>query len=275
MQQAAKILEYGLLAWFGLLALVLALRMLRRNITVSGMLMAEARGKGMAPENVLNMAAFPIVLIYFVQAGLHVDVAVETTTQNGEDKQEFHTQCNYDLERPNHFALHTRHVKDKEAGLDFVSDGKTLLVHAMRFKQYTESPAPKGFADLGQALAKYNRTNTGFFVPNLLTDDIYESLIEDVISCAYAGKDKLGDVEAHHVKVVHQEIKWEMWIAAEDKPLVLKAVTLVAVDEFRAAGVESYKNWKVDELPAKTAFSITPPPDASKVDVIGPPKPKK
>jgi|ERR1700752_509356 len=75
MQQAAKILEYGLLAWFGALALLLALRMLRRNITISGMLMAEHGAGRMAPERILQMAAFPVVLFYLIQQGLQVDVA--------------------------------------------------------------------------------------------------------------------------------------------------------------------------------------------------------
>ena len=75
MQQALKILEYGLLAWFCLLALLLALRMLRRNITISGMLMAEPDAGRMAPERLLQMAAFPVVLFYLVQQGLQVDVS--------------------------------------------------------------------------------------------------------------------------------------------------------------------------------------------------------
>jgi hypothetical protein len=75
MQLAARILEFGLLAWFGFLALLLALRMLRRNITISGMLMAEPDAGKMAPERLLQMAAFPIVLFYLVREGLQVDVS--------------------------------------------------------------------------------------------------------------------------------------------------------------------------------------------------------
>jgi hypothetical protein len=206
---------------------------------------------------------------------LHVEVEVETITQNGEDKQEFQAKCTYDLGRPDRFALRARHVKDKDAGLDCISDGKTMLIHALRFKQYTESPAPKTLADLGQKLARFSRANTGFFFPNLLTDDLYESLVDDVISCSYAGKEKIGDDEVHHVKIVHPEIRWEAWIAVEAKPLVLKVATLVAVDEYRATGVETYKNWKVDGTPDKAAFEISAPTNATKVDVLGPPKKDK
>jgi hypothetical protein len=206
---------------------------------------------------------------------LHVEVDVETNVQNGEEKQDISNRCTYDLERPDRFALRTRHTKDKESGLDYVSDGKTVLVHSMRLKQYTESQAPKSVTEIGERLARFGRSASGFFVPNLLTEDPYESLVDDILSCSYAGKEKLGAVEAHHVKVVHPEIKWELWIAAERKPLVLKAATLVAVDEIRVTASEIYKNWKLDEPPDRTTFTITAPANATKVDALGAPKKSK
>jgi hypothetical protein len=206
---------------------------------------------------------------------LHVEVDVETNVQNGEEKQDIQNRCTYDLERPARFALRTRHRTDKQSGLDYITDGKALLVHSMRLKQYTESAAPKSVTEIGDRLARFGRSATGFFFPNLLTDDPYESLVDDIISCSFAGREKVGGVEAHHVKVVHPEIRWEAWIAAEGKPLVLKAATLVAVDEIRVTASESYKNWKLDELADKTSFTITPPADATKVDALGAAKKSK
>ena len=206
---------------------------------------------------------------------LHVAVEVEAHVQNGDEKQDLHNRCVYDLEKPGRFALRTRAVKDKESGLDCVTDGKTLFVHSLRLKQYTESDAPKSLAELPERLVRFGRSSTGFFVPNLLADDPYESLVEDLITCSYAGKDKIGDIEAHHVKAVHPELKWELWIAATGKPLVLKAATLVAVDEIRVTATETYGNWKVDEPLEQAAFAITAPANATKVDVLGQPKKSK
>jgi hypothetical protein len=206
---------------------------------------------------------------------LHVEVEVETNVQNGDEKQDLHYRCVYDLERPSRFALRTRNVKDKDSGLDFVSDGKTLLVHSFRLKQYTESAAPSGLADFGDRLSRFGRSPTGFLFPNILTEDPYESLADDLITCSHAGKAKIGEIEAHHVKAVHPEIKWELWIAATGKPLVLKAATLVAVDEIRVTATETYRNWKVDEPLDKAAFAITAPANATKVDALGPPKKSK
>jgi hypothetical protein len=213
--------------------------------------------------------------LYKNAKSLHVEVDVATNVQNGDDKQEILAHCIYDLEKPNRFALHSRLVKEKDAGIDCISDGKKLLTHALRLKQYTESPAPENLSSLGDKLAPLRRTNTGFLLPNLLTEDPNESLMDDIISCAYAGQEKVREVECHHVKVVHPEIKWEMWIAAKDKPLILKVTTLVAVDEIRVAAAEAYRNWKVDEALDKAVFTITAPADATKVDVLGQQKKSK
>ncbi len=74
MQEAAKILEYGLLVWFGLLALLIAVRILRRDINVSGLL-TQARGdQSVLPERALHMAVFPAVVAFYAYTALQVDV---------------------------------------------------------------------------------------------------------------------------------------------------------------------------------------------------------
>ena len=75
MQLAARILEYGFLAWFGLLALLIAIRILRRDIEVTGFLTQRANGEAIAPERALLMAVFPIVLAYYVYTAISGDYA--------------------------------------------------------------------------------------------------------------------------------------------------------------------------------------------------------
>jgi hypothetical protein len=73
MQLAAKILEYGLLAWFGLLTLLIAIRILRRDIDASGILTQRGAGQ-VLPERALHMAVFPAVIAYYLYTALHLDV---------------------------------------------------------------------------------------------------------------------------------------------------------------------------------------------------------
>ncbi len=73
MQLAARILEYGLLAWFGLLMLLIAGRILRRDIDVSGLLTRGA-DQSVLPERALHMAVFPVVLAFYIYTALQIDV---------------------------------------------------------------------------------------------------------------------------------------------------------------------------------------------------------
>lgn len=74
MQLPGKILEYGLLAWFGLLTLLIAIRILRRDIYVTGLLTQSGGDQSVLPERALHMAVFPAVIAYYAYTALHLDV---------------------------------------------------------------------------------------------------------------------------------------------------------------------------------------------------------
>jgi hypothetical protein len=73
---AAKILSIGLLTWFGLLALLITIRILRRDIEVAGFL-THRPGEPIAPERALHIAVFPVVIAFYVYTALGADMSVE------------------------------------------------------------------------------------------------------------------------------------------------------------------------------------------------------
>jgi len=74
----SKLLSAGLLLWFALLAMLIAVRILRRDIDVSGFLTnsTKAGRDEITPERVAAMAAFPTILIYYVLTALRADMSV-------------------------------------------------------------------------------------------------------------------------------------------------------------------------------------------------------
>jgi hypothetical protein len=74
MQLAAKILQYGLLIWFALLMALIAIRMLRRDIYVTGLLTQPRGDNAVLPERALHMAVFPAIVAYYAYTTLQVDV---------------------------------------------------------------------------------------------------------------------------------------------------------------------------------------------------------
>jgi len=73
----AKCFAYGLLIWFALLAALIAVRILRGEISISGVLANDGNGAGVDvhPERALAVAVFPAILIYYVIQALHADLS--------------------------------------------------------------------------------------------------------------------------------------------------------------------------------------------------------
>jgi hypothetical protein len=75
----AKLLAAGLLTWFALLLALIVVRALSNQIEVKGMLTHSDPSGPAQPERVLNMAVFPVVLMYFVLEALRADMSVRAS----------------------------------------------------------------------------------------------------------------------------------------------------------------------------------------------------
>lgn len=200
---------------------------------------------------------------------MHVEATIVTTRGEGDNKKEMSIATTIDVERPNRFALRgTGQGENNNNGMSVVCDGKHLFVDSKALKQYTQADAPGDFSDIAQTLLRVlGMPNSGLLFQNVLADDPADQLMDGVTACSYAGKEKIGDTPVHHLKFVQPQFDWELWVAAEGKPFVLKAAAKRTSDDSGEINtVETYKNWKVDEAPAKDAFAFTPPANAKKVE---------
>ena len=78
MKMLSGFLANGLIAWLGLLAMLLSVRILRGDISAAGFLVGrlQARGAPVEPERVVAMVAFPMVLGLYALTALHADMSV-------------------------------------------------------------------------------------------------------------------------------------------------------------------------------------------------------
>jgi hypothetical protein len=206
--------------------------------------------------------------LYKAAKSLHVEAAVETHVETADQKRDIKSAAVYDLEKPNLFALVTKVNGDDNAGPNVVCDGKSLFVHAKRLKQYTQEEAPEDLAGVGRVLPPFGHASTGMLFQNLLTEEPYETLMDGVTECSYKGKEKVNETEAHHLAFVQPDMKWELWVAAEGKPLVLKASSTRDLENGKMTTVETYREWKVDGNPAKSVFSFSAPEGVKKVKIF-------
>ena len=197
---------------------------------------------------------------------LHTEGTLAAKVDNNGEKQDINVSAVFDVERPSHFSLKTLFNGDPKKGPDVISDGKTLTIYRKALQQYVQEDAPKDVNELGGRLLQVGPVTVGMLFPNVLSEDPADTLMQGVNSCSYVGLDKVDGTSAHHMKFSQDQFNWELWVAAEGKPFVLRMSRSVDGDSVKMTASETYKNWTVDAPAGKDAFTFAPPKDAKKVE---------
>jgi hypothetical protein len=196
----------------------------------------------------------------------HADGSLDAKIDGGGQQIEINATLAFDFERPNQVAIKVRVKSDPEEGLDLISDGKKLTTYRRKIQQYVQDDAPKEVGGLGMAVLKLGVRSPGILLPNVLHADPGASLLDGVNSCSYVGIDKVDGTPAHHMKFSQDQFDWEMWVAAEGKPLILRMTRSADVPGGKVNTRETYKNWTIDAPAGKDAFAFSPPKGTTKVD---------
>lgn len=73
MSLIVRVFETGLLVWFVLLAAIVGWRVLTGEIEAGGLLQHDTDDGDVAPERVVSMIAFPVVLVSYVLSAINAD----------------------------------------------------------------------------------------------------------------------------------------------------------------------------------------------------------
>jgi hypothetical protein len=204
--------------------------------------------------------------LYKSAKAMHAEGAIATTVDNNGQKREFNVAAVFDVERPNHLSVKTKLDGDAKKGPDVIADGKHLTVYRKALKQYVEEDSPDGLGDIGMRLLQVGPGQVGMLFPHVMADDPADLLMQGVNSCSHAGKDKVDDTPVNRLKFSQDGFDWEMWVAAEGKPYILRMIRIQDGENGKVTTTETYRNWKFDAPPAKEAFTFSVPADAKKVD---------
>ena len=204
--------------------------------------------------------------LYKNAKSFHVEGTFETQVNSPEQKRDINVKAVYDIERPDHLSLKTELGGDAEKGPDIIADGKQLTIHGKGRKEFTQEEPPSSLGELGLRLLQVGPAMTGMLFANVLVDDPAELLMQGVNSCSYAGKDQVGGTPVHRMKFSQDGFDWELWVAAEGKPYVLRMIRIAESPDGKMTTTETYKNWKLDGAIAKETFTFSAPKGAKKVD---------
>ena len=192
---------------------------------------AQPNAEAVKPAPKLDPKATEVVrrmCDYFKAAqALSVDMSRTLTMTAGGKKNEMTSTAHMAVRRPNlaFVAWERGGAQAAPMSCTLVCDGKSLYVSIPILKQYTATQAP---ADLGAVFASKAAipliAEVPLFMDNLLTENPYESVMEGVLSASYVGTEEIEGAKYHRVKFVQDNADVDVWIAAGEKPLLLKAL---------------------------------------------------
>ena len=156
--------------------------------------------------------------------------------------------------------------KGPYADLEVSFDGKVISLYGKGLNVYAQMDSPGPSIE---AAVQEFRMSTGLDAAgaDLLSDDPYAVLTENVVSGALVGTAFVGGVESDHLAFRNDAVDWQIWIGKGEQKLPLKYV----ITTKWLTGAPQYSlrlsNWNVGEVDAKL-FSFTPAADAKKLEAV-------
>jgi hypothetical protein len=209
--------------------------------------------------------------------GLSVDISRTLTMTVGGKTGEITCPVHLAVRRPNFAAVSWERGGAQAVPITgtLACDGKTLYVLIPLLKQYTAGKAP---ADLGALFSSKDAiplvADAPLLLDNLFANDPYESVMEGAVSTSYVGTEEVAGAKCHCVKIAQDDGEWELWVAAGDRPLILKAVldatkSLKRIQRVPADAqmklVLRFEKWAINPDLTDDRFAFVPPEGARKV----------
>ena len=187
----------------------------------------------------------------------------------------------YDLsfQRPNLLAL----VKGEGMmGGSIYSDGTNLVSYLPMLKKYTSGKAPAQAGDIFDPMTEaLIMQGLPIGVAPLLAADPLKALLSNASAVEYVGTSEVNGIATHQVRLQIAPMVADYWIAAGDKPLLVKYESALDVSKMPAgAGQEmqitearrtsTFSNWKINEPVDASVFRFSPPAEAQLVQEFFP-----
>ena len=208
----------------------------------------------------------------YLQKQKHFMVQAETSHEsvldNGE-KLMFLNQVTIYLKRPNKiYSYRTGMIRNQE----IFYDGTNITLYSKNLNLWASAPAPPNIDEaMNFAIAELGLSAPG---GDFFYSDVYKGLMEDVISGAYIGKNKVGGVTCHHLAFRGTEVDWQIWIQDGDKPLPRKYVIIskwiTGAPEYTLTITKFDNSTPIPD----DRFKFTPPEGASRIEFASQVKPK-
>ena len=150
------------------------------------------------------------------------------------------------------------------ADVEMLFDGKTLTLLGKNANAYTQTDIPGTIDNLADELReKLNRPIPG---ADLLSSNVYEQLMPEVIEGKDLGSGVIGGTECDHLAFRTRDTDWQIWVAQGARPYPCRYVITSKNVNLGPQYSVQIRDWKSSTEVEATNFGFTNTTNAKKVD---------
>jgi hypothetical protein len=150
---------------------------------------------------------------------------------------------------------------------------KTFTLLDRNNNAYAQIPAPGTIDETMDMLLDQYGVRTP--LADLLSDDLYAVLMENVKTCRYLGLHYAEGIKCHHIAATQKDIDWQIWIDSGDVPQLRKIVITYKQKPGEPQYTAILKSFDaIPRLPEDT-FAFKAPEGANKISFLPVTKPIK
>jgi hypothetical protein len=150
------------------------------------------------------------------------------------------------------------------ADVELVADGRDVTIYGRNLQLYAQSEA-QGSVD---TLVDRLRNEFGLDLPaaDLLHDDAFPALMEDVLEARHVGRGVVGGVECEHLAFRNHDTDWQLWVRVGNQPVPCRMVITSKMVGMAPQYTVEFHDWEDGVAFAPEAFRFDPPRGARRVD---------
>lgn len=167
------------------------------------------------------------------------------------------------ISRPNKIRSERRGAEIDQI---FYYDGKNVTLFNPSSNVYSTVEAPDSFYGLFKFL--YESLGLGLPISDLILDDAYQLLMQDVSLAQQVGTTYLSGVRCDHLLFSRPGVDFQVWVSEGDKPLPLKYVVTDTATPTRLSITTRMNDWDIDPIIDDSQFSFVQPEGAQSIEFI-------
>jgi len=180
---------------------------------------------------------------------------------NPGQKIQLSSSVNLAVKRPN--KAYAAVTGDSYNG-EFFYDGKTMTLYSQKLNTYTQPPAEDSLdKTLDKMQSEFNWTMP---LADLVMSDAYKGLLYEGMSGQYLGLHQVNGTACHHLLFSNDEVDWQIWIDAGEKPLPRKYLITSKWDAGSPQFTAVLSEWNTAVNVPDRRFSFNVPQGSQKLD---------